>query len=223
MCPDQVNHEVLTVDELLADPITRLVMQADGLDPEQVRTLFAAVMSRLSDDDASREGELTMYSEPDKDYRSGVGIMLLNRQNEVFVGRRVGVSDKPWQMPQGGIDDGEEPLAAALRELREEIGTDKVELLSESSGWLRYDLPKDLVGKAWGGRWRGQQHKWFAMRFLGRDEDIDVATEHPEFSEWRWVPAAHVPVLIVSFKRQLYRDVLHTFREIHSTDGPAGG
>src|SRR5215475_12592054 len=110
-------------------------------------------------------------------YRSGVGIMLLNPVGEVFVGRRIDMPVMPaWQMPQGGIDPGETPRQAALRELKEEIGTDKAEILGESAGWLQYDLPSDLAGGIWGGRYRGQRQKWFVMRFTGSDADIDLAT-----------------------------------------------
>jgi putative (di)nucleoside polyphosphate hydrolase len=144
--------------------------------------------------------------------------MPLNANDEVFVGQRVRNTGDAWQMPQGGIDEGEEPRAAALRELREEVGTDNVELLAESRGWLRYDLPAELVGEAWAGRSCGQQQKWFAMRFLGSDAEINIATEHPEFSAWRWVPVRQLPALIVSFKRQLYWDVLEQFQKIHATD-----
>ena len=147
-------------------------------------------------------------------YRSAVGIMLLNRQGEVFVARRIDMPDlSAWQMPQGGIDDGETPRQAALRELKEEIGTDKAEILAESAGWLRYDLPADLAaGGIWGGRYRGQCQKWFVMRFTGGDADIDLATEHPEFDAWQWVPPQRLPELIVPFKRQLYLDILAEFR-----------
>lgn len=141
--------------------------------------------------------------------------MLLNRRGEIFVARRIDMP-KPagWQMPQGGIDPGETPLQAALRELKEEIGTDKAEVLAESREWLKYDLPAELdPGKHWGGAYRGQRLKWFVMRFLGVDGDIDVATEHPEFDAWQWVAAARLPALIVPFKRQLYIDLLVEFRE----------
>ena len=147
-------------------------------------------------------------------YRSGVGSMLLNARGEVFVGQRIGMTGEAWQMPQGGIEEGEEPRAAALRELREEIGTDDVDVLAESRGWLRYDLPDDLVGKAWGGRWQGQQQKWFAMRFRGTDADINIATAHPEFSVWRWVPHTDLPEFIVMFKRQVYLEVLQQFQDV---------
>jgi putative (di)nucleoside polyphosphate hydrolase len=150
-------------------------------------------------------------------YRLGVGIMLLNRAGEVLVARRIDMPGMPaWQMPQGGIDPGETPLQAALRELSEEIGTDKVELLGESRGWLRYELPAELSRGIWGGRYRGQQQKWFAMRFTGEDSDIDLATEHPEFDAWKWVPAERLADVIVSFKRQLYIDILAEFR-MHCT------
>ena len=139
--------------------------------------------------------------------------MLLNRQGEVFVARRIDMPDlAAWQMPQGGIDAGETPREAALRELKEEIGTDKAEILAESAGWLRYDLPADLAGGIWGGGYRGQRQKWFVMRFTGSDADIDLATEHPEFDAWRWVASQQLPELIVPFKRQLYLDILAEFR-----------
>jgi putative (di)nucleoside polyphosphate hydrolase len=114
-------------------------------------------------------------------------------------------------MPQGGIDAGEEPRTAALRELAEEIGTDKAEILSESRDWLTYDLPVELVPKLWRGRFRGQRQKWFAMRFLGRDCEIEILTEHPEFTAWKWAPMAALPDLIVPFKRALYRRLIDEF------------
>ena len=147
-------------------------------------------------------------------YRPAVGIMLLNRDGRVFIGRRI---DMPaglaaWQMPQGGIDPGESPRAAALRELEEEVGTGKAEILGESRVWLHYDLPAEIAPQMWGGRYRGQRQKWFAMRFTGVDSDIDLATEHPEFDAWEWVAAERLPEMIVPFKRALYRDVLAELR-----------
>jgi putative (di)nucleoside polyphosphate hydrolase len=159
-------------------------------------------------------------SVPDSAYRPCVGIMLLNPANLVFVARRIDMSEEAWQMPQGGIDGGEAPREAALRELKEEIGTDKAAILAESRDWLRYDLPPALIGKAWGGRYRGQRQKWFAMRFTGRDSDIDLATDHPEFSAWKWVAPASLPQFIVPFKRQLYMDVLAEFAPLLTP--PAG-
>jgi putative (di)nucleoside polyphosphate hydrolase len=149
-------------------------------------------------------------------YRLGVGIMLLNDSGKVFVGRRI---DMPaglaaWQMPQGGIDPGETPRQAALRELKEEVGTDKAEILAESAVWHHYDLPPEIAGRMWRGRYRGQRQKWFAMRFTGSDADIDPATEHPEFDAWEWVSPDRLPELIVPFKRQIYLDVLAEFREL---------
>ena len=141
-------------------------------------------------------------------YRHNVGIMLLNRDGKVWVGRRVDGSDG-WQMPQGGIDAGEDPSTAARREMLEEIGTDKAEIIHESADWYRYDLPPDLIGKVWKGKYRGQQQKWVVMRFTGRDEDIVLTTDHPEFLEWRWVSPEMLPDLVVPFKRDVYTAVLH--------------
>jgi putative (di)nucleoside polyphosphate hydrolase len=159
-------------------------------------------------------------AESDPAYRPAVGIMLLNHANLVFVARRIDTAVEAWQMPQGGIDEGEEPRAAALRELEEETGTGKATILAESRRWLRYDLPAEVAGKIWGGRYRGQRQKWFAMRFTGRDSDIDLATEHPEFMDWRWAPPEQLPELIIPFKRQLYHDVLDEFAGIYRV-GPA--
>lgn len=147
-------------------------------------------------------------------YRPGVGIFLLNAVGEVFVAQRIDTRQEAWQMPQGGIDDGETPRQAALREMAEEIGTNKAEILAESRGWLSYDLPPELVSKVWKGRYRGQKQKWFALRFLGEDGDIDLATPDPEFLSWRWLPADRLPDLIVPFKRALYRDVLAEFADL---------
>jgi putative (di)nucleoside polyphosphate hydrolase len=148
-------------------------------------------------------------------YRPAVGIMLLNPAGLAFIGRRI---DMPaglaaWQMPQGGIDPDETPRQAAFRELAEEVGTDKAEIIAETRGWLHYDLPSDIASRMWSGRWRGQRQKWFLMRFTGEDADINPATEHPEFDAWEWVEPERLPDLIVPFKRQLYRDLLAEFRE----------
>jgi putative (di)nucleoside polyphosphate hydrolase len=147
-------------------------------------------------------------------YRPAVGVMLLSRHGEVFVARRLDMPTMPaWQMPQGGIDPGETPGEAAFRELQEEIGTAKADMLGESRGWLQYDLPVELARRVWGGRYCGQRQKWFVMRFTGRDSDINLATRHPEFDAWQWVAPMRLPELIVPFKRQLYIDVLAEFRE----------
>jgi len=144
-------------------------------------------------------------------YRKGTGLMMVNRRGEVFVARRIDMPSEAWQMPQGGIDKGESPREAAMRELKEEIGTDKAKIIAESAGWLTYDLPADLVPKLWGGRYRGQTQKWFLLRFTGKDSDIDIETDHPEFLYWKWAALHDLPKLLVPFKRKLYEDLLEEF------------
>ena len=147
-------------------------------------------------------------------YRPGVGIVLLNTHGEVFVGRRTDQKEDAWQMPQGGIDEGETPQQAAMRELKEEIGTDDVDVIAESRGWFQYDVPPELAPKRWAGRWKGQRQKWLVMLFRGTDEDIKLPGAHPEFDAWRWVPVKDLPGLAVSFKRQLYLDVVGEFSTV---------
>ena len=150
----------------------------------------------------------------DLPYRSCAGIMLVNRAGQVFVGQRLDTTIEAWQMPQGGIDPGEDARTAALRELGEEVGLspNQVEIVAEAPDELFYDLPPELVGKAWKGRYRGQRQRWFLLRFTGEDHQIDIATKHPEFRTWRWADAADLPALIVPFKKRLYEQVLDAFR-----------
>ena len=150
----------------------------------------------------------------DLPYRPGVGLMVLSPEGLVFVARRIDMPSEAWQMPQGGIDEGETPEQAALREFREEVGTDKVEIIAESERWLSYDLPEELLPRLWGGRFRGQNQKWFLVRFTGTDDDIDIATENPEFLDWKWVELETIPDLIVPFKRRLYQDLVAEFGAI---------
>lgn len=148
-------------------------------------------------------------------YRPCVGVMLVNRAGRVFAGQRIDAPGEAWQMPQGGIDLGEEPRAAALRELREETGvpSDAVEILAESPDWITYDLPHELVPRVWKGRYRGQTQRWFLMRFLGEDAAIDVRTPDPEFSEWAWMAPDELIERIVPFKRATYAAVIERFRD----------
>lgn len=150
-------------------------------------------------------------------YRPCVGIMLANRNGQVFVGQRIDSKEgDAWQMPQGGIDKGETAETALIRELGEEtgIGADLVDVIARSAEEYVYDLPEELVGKLWGGKYRGQSQRWFLLRFKGQDSDINIATEHPEFDTWRWVEAHQLVDLIVPFKRPVYRDVVQEFRDL---------
>lgn len=154
----------------------------------------------------------------DLPYRRGVGALLFNAEGGVFVARRLDTRDA-WQLPQGGIHKGETPREAVFRELVEEIGTDRAEVIAKSRRWLRYDLPRELAGRVWNGRYRGQEQRWFALRFTGTEADIDLAAhDKPEFDAWRWSSLEDLPLLAVSFKRTLYRDLVEEFRFV--TTGP---
>jgi putative (di)nucleoside polyphosphate hydrolase len=144
-------------------------------------------------------------------YRSGVGVMLLNDAQKVFVAKRIDMTSEAWQMPQGGIDEGETPEIAVMRELGEEIGCTKATIIAQSKGWYTYDLPEPLIPKIWSGKFRGQKQKWFLMRFTGKDSDINIHTPHPEFLEWKWVAPEKLPDIIVPFKKQLYTELVEEF------------
>jgi putative (di)nucleoside polyphosphate hydrolase len=141
--------------------------------------------------------------------------MLINDRGQVWVGQRLDSTLEAWQMPQGGLDEGEEAVAGALRELEEEtgIGRDRVEIVARHGEELYYDLPEALVGKLWKGRWRGQRQTWFLARFLGTDADVNIDTPEPEFRAWKWSDPADLPAMIVPFKKKLYEDVVAAFRE----------
>lgn len=144
-------------------------------------------------------------------YRPCVGMMVLNKENLVLVGKRIDSRAEAWQMPQGGVDEGEDIRVAALRELREEVGTDNVTILAESKDWLNYDIPTELVPQLWGGKYRGQKQKWFLMRLESDESAIDINTDHPEFCETRWVAPHTLPSLIVPFKKALYETIVEEF------------
>jgi len=146
-------------------------------------------------------------------YRPCVGVMLANAEGRVFVGQRIDQDITAWQMPQGGIDPGEAPRDAALRELWEETGVpaDLVTVETETEGWIPYELPHDIVPRIWKGRYKGQEQKWFLLRFHGQDSDVNIETEHPEFSEWRWLDPAELIANIVPFKRTVYERVMAEF------------
>ncbi len=147
-------------------------------------------------------------------YRPCVGAMLINREGLVFVGRRIDQIAESWQMPQGGIDPGETAEHAVIRELKEEIGTGNASILASYPEWINYDLPAHLVSRVWKGRYRGQRQKWFALRFLGVDSDIDLHAHHPEFDTWRWVDINDLVRFVVPFKRDVYEQVIAAFRPL---------
>ncbi|HVP86313.1 MAG TPA: RNA pyrophosphohydrolase [Rhizomicrobium sp.] len=150
----------------------------------------------------------------DLPYRPCVGVMLINREGLVFVGRRIDQTMEGWQMPQGGIDGDETPEQAALRELKEEIGTNNARFLRQMDEWLAYDLPPHLLGVALHGKYRGQRQKWIAMRFEGDDTEINIQTEEPEFAAWKWLAIEALPRLVVPFKRDTYSKVLTAFEDL---------
>ena len=153
-------------------------------------------------------------------YRPNVGAVLFNQAGLVWVGRRrqhptQEAAPGGWQLPQGGIDPDEDPAQAVLRELAEEIGTDRAEIIAEHPEWLTYDLPREIVGKALGGKYRGQRQRWFALRFTGLDSDVNLEAEaHPEFDAWRWAPLAELPSLAVPFKRDIYEILARSFAHL---------
>ena len=153
-------------------------------------------------------------NEDPRPWRACVGLMLFGPDGRVWVGRRIDTPGDRWQMPQGGIDEGESPREAALRELREEIGTRDAEIVAEHPDWLKYDLPIDISRRIWGGRYRGQMQRWFALRFTGRDEDIRLDSHHPEFDAWKWEDIDRLPDLAIDFKRDIYTRLVAAFRHL---------
>ena len=146
--------------------------------------------------------------------RSGVGIVLLNKRNEVFVARRLDNAKKFWQMPQGGVDKNEDYLDAAYRELEEETSINNVKLIKKLDGFITYELPKELIGIIWKGKYKGQKQKWFVMKFLGQDSDINLKTKHPEFFEWKWVALDKITDLVVEFKLSVYKEIKEKVKKI---------
>tara|TARA_B110000967_G_scaffold202906_1_gene242570 strand:- start:160 stop:639 length:480 start_codon:yes stop_codon:yes gene_type:complete len=146
--------------------------------------------------------------------RSGVGIVVLNKDNKVFVAKRIDNQKNFWQMPQGGVDKGEDYLTAAYRELEEETSIKEVELIKEIDGLITYELPKSLLGIVWKGKYKGQEQKWFVMRFLGKNTDINIKTKNPEFCEWRWIEIDNLTDHVVDFKSHVYESVKKNVKEI---------
>jgi|TARA_B110000967_G_scaffold129185_1_gene131987 putative (di)nucleoside polyphosphate hydrolase len=146
--------------------------------------------------------------------RSGVGIAVLNEDNKIFVAKRIDNQKNFWQMPQGGVDEGESYLTAAYRELEEETSIIEVELVKELDGLIAYELPKSLLGVIWKGRYRGQEQKWFVMRFLGKDNDINIKTKNPEFCEWKWIELDNLTDNVVDFKLHVYESIKKEIKKI---------
>lgn len=147
-------------------------------------------------------------------YRPCAGIMLLNKDGKVFVAKRIDTQVEAWQMPQGGIDEGEEPMDAAIRELEEETGVTDVRIIEEYDGWLTYDLPDELYGKVWQGKYGGQTMKWYVMRYNGEDSEINIKTEHAEFSTWKWAKMSDLEDMIIPFKKEIYRTLAEKFKDL---------
>ena len=146
--------------------------------------------------------------------RDGVGIVVLNKENKVFVAKRIDNQKNLWQMPQGGVDKGENYLAAAYRELKEETSINNVKLIKELDSLITYELPKNLLGIIWKGKFRGQKQKWFIMRFMGTDDEINIKTQHPEFCEWKWIDLENITDLVVDFKLHVYKEIKEKVKKI---------
>ena len=146
--------------------------------------------------------------------RTGVGVIVLNKDNKVFVGKRKDNPIDKWQMPQGGVDKGEELVDAMKRELKEETSIKNIKIIKEIDGWLDYELPKNLLGKIWKGKYRGQKQKWFIVKFLGEESEINITTKRPEFIEWKWVERSQLPNIIVDFKKNVYERLVLELKNI---------
>lgn len=161
----------------------------------------------------SKDGLLKDINREALPYRKGVGLMIVNKEKKILLGKRIDTKIEAWQMPQGGIDIGETPSKAAMREMKEEIGCSNARIIAESKNWYSYELPDFLIPKLWKGAYRGQQQKWFLIQFKGKDEDINVNTENPEFVDWKWESLKNITKIIVPFKKKLYNSI---FREFES-------
>tara|TARA_Y100001970_G_scaffold290951_1_gene426378 strand:- start:603 stop:1079 length:477 start_codon:yes stop_codon:yes gene_type:complete len=157
-----------------------------------------------------------MNNQQELPLRIGVGIVLLNQKNKVFVGKRIDNPKNFWQMPQGGVDLNEDFLEAAKRELKEETGIKSVKLIKELKEWMEYDLPKNLLGKIWKGKYRGQKQKWYIMKFLGNDNEINIKSRNPEFLEWKWVEPSSLPDIVVDFKIAIYKKIKEELVSLNS-------
>jgi putative (di)nucleoside polyphosphate hydrolase len=195
----------LDLTALLDSPEVRLPMEVDGVDRDELKAMLDSVKVALGNH------EQTDQKFDEARYRPGLGMVLVNAQRKIFIAQRNDVAHPAWQMPQGGIEPGEEPREAALRELREEIGTNNVVSAAEASHWIHYDVPARLAKQAWRERWLGQRHRWFLMEFKGGDDEIDLATPVSEFSAWRRSTPQALIGIVAPFKRRLYEAVFAQF------------
>lgn len=200
-----------SIDELLNDPLVRMIMRADRVTEQQLITSVTGVLDELSAGSAHAPTEVRR-GRSDSDYRPRVGIILFNKHNQVFVGqRRHAAPNDVWQMPQGDIEKSEQPRNAALRALRTQIGTDKAEILAEDKNWLFYELPVGVTGRVRHKGGRGEKQKWFVMRFRDRESNIDVDNGTSEFYDWKWISISELPKHIVSFKKLVYLSAMEEF------------
>ncbi|WP_248308055.1 RNA pyrophosphohydrolase [Bosea sp. AS-1] len=209
---DQLNRPIeLTFGDLIGDPIVHMMMKADGIDESDLLQAICAAAPMERPIKGSGTAIPKAKVKGRRQLRRGVGIMLVNRVGQVWVGQRIDTTAEAWQMPQGGIDHAETPLMAAQRELREELGTDNADIIAQSRTWHSYEIPSEILDRALSPRCRGQIQKWILMRFRGQDDEINISTEHPEFSAWKWVPVESLVELVVPFKREVYRAVTKEF------------
>jgi putative (di)nucleoside polyphosphate hydrolase len=205
------DYNAATLDELLQDSLVRMVMQADKITEKQLMESISGVLDELGAGSYAKSAE-SLAGRNESDYCPKVGVVLLNKHNQTFIGlRKNAPHDDLWQLPQGGIRDGEAARDAAFRVLRQQIGTDEADVLAESKNWLFYELPRAITGRVRHKGGRGQRQKWLVMRFKGKDGDIDVDGDASDFCDWKWISISELPKHSVSFKRLVHLSAIEEF------------